>query len=1010
MKRRNTKLTGMGIAAVALLATAAIDERPPQVEQVGFASLPPGGSWEAGDLLEVDVEFSEHVTVTPPGPGTPELPSLRLQIGGEIGLATWDPASSESPRLRFVYRIEETDLDADGISIEADALQANGWTIADLVGNPALLDLGRQAIAPHPDHTVVATAVPASVPALTHVVRSPAPVVYPAAPLSRAPAPRSSVPTVTAVRVVTGEPLQYTFGRGETVWISVAFNEAVVVNGLPTLDLVVGDRRKRAVYHDSGSPTQEVWFKYDVKPEDRDLDGIEVLADGLRPDAAGGIRRADGTAVDLAFGPSVVRAQRHAVDGSLAQPVRVDRVAFLSQPAFGDTYRAGEEVRVLVVFRAPVAVSSARPTLTLTVGRHQRVASWLLSAAEARSWVFHYTIASNDADADGVSIAPTALHIPAGGSVVGVAGTAVDLSLGRHAVASGHRVDGQRPVVDSVVIDSDAGRSWVFKPGMHFRVTVGFNEDIAVHLRSPSRRDGGLRLPRLRLQVGERARHADLDVFRVGSSTLAFEYEFQSDDLDMDGITVAADALDGGDYAITDVAGNPADLTLGRHAVTDDPAHAVDNVAVTDLVLSDAQVVLSASDDDAFDRPIVADEVLVNGAITTRKPVAIVANHLDFGRHGSIEAPAITVIANRVSGGRLDASGSDARRRGRSGTQAGSIFVAAARLERTLLDASGGNGAPGRRGRRGRNGVDGRCTSFFGISKWFGGRRWRNATAGENGGDGGRGGNGGDGGTITLMTLPDSGATAAQSRHRGQHQPVRLFTQRSVGQQALRADRGHCRGRRARAVLVRRQPAAVVGRGTSSVPGRRRGVPTGRSGRNPGDGDRAAPRRRRCGGKSRGRVARKGRDRPARALQARGRSGGCWAGRPPESSVERSGRTAPQCAEAPWLRAGTQAPGRRQESGEVLLPADYRVNCRFGEGMGGVSWRAAVPPVPAHLTTSSAAGQAPAVSAGMSGTGWHSGTHDPRVPTPAGRTSTRRQGNGTPEIASLARNSEPRQK
>ena len=116
--------------------------------------------------------------------------------------------------------------------------------------------------------------------------------------------------------------------------------------------------------------------------------------------------------------------------------------------------------------------------------------------------------------------------------------------------------------------------------------------------------------------------------------------------------------------------------------------------------------------------------------------------------------------------------------------------------------------------------------------------------------------------------------------------------------------------------------------------------------------------------KPRGRVARKGRDRPARALQARGCSGGCWAGRPPESSVERSGRTAPQCAEAPWLRAGTQAPGRRQESDEVLLLADYRVNRRFGEGMGGVSWRAAVPPVPAHLTTSSAAGQAPAISAG----------------------------------------------
>ena len=733
-----------------------VDGRPPVVEQVGFASLPASDSWEAGERLEVDVEFNKDIVVTPAGPGTPELPALRVQIGERTRLAKWDPVGSESPRLRFVYTFGEMDQDADGIGIAADALRDNGWVIADITGNRAYLDLGRQAIAPHADHKVVATEVLESVRVPVQIVRASSPVVDRTAPVPRTPpALPSNGAWVTSVRVVSDESKD-AYGRGEAVWIRIAFNEPVVVSGSPTLDLYIGNRRKRAVCRQAGTSTAELWCRYEVEPTDHDVDGIEIPADGLRVDAGGGIRSAAGAAVNLAFRSSVVDAARLLVDGSLVKPVSVEQVVFASQPAVGDTYRAGEEIRVQVVFESPVAVPSEHPILTLKVGQNQRDASLRPSAAKAHSLMFSYTVASNDMDADGVGIAPDALHVPAGGSILDAAGVTVNLALGRHAVshAPRHRVDGQRPVVSSVVIYSDAGRSGVHAPGARVRITVGLTEEIAVVPRPSSRHNDKLHLPRLGMLVGERVRWAELNVFGVGSSTVTFEYEFQPDDVDLDGITIAA--VDPRDYAITDAVGNPADLTLGSHRVANDSAHVVDNIAANDIVLSDAQVVLTSSDQGVFDQPIVADHVLVNESITTKRPVYIVANHVSFSRNGSIDAPAITVIANRVSGGgRLDASGSDAR--GRAGARAGNggtILVVAARIGRTLLDISGGDGAPGRRGRRGRAGLAGRCTSVFGLSTWFGGQRWRDATAGGNGSDGGRGGNGGLGGTVTLLTLP----------------------------------------------------------------------------------------------------------------------------------------------------------------------------------------------------------------------------------------------------------------
>ena len=143
--------------------------------------------------------------------------------------------------------------------------------------------------------------------------------------------------------------------------------------------------------------------------------------------------------------------------------------------------------------------------------------------------------------------------------------------------------------------------------------------------------------------------------------------------------------------------------------------------------------------------PIVGDKVVVGEQLVSDDAIYIVANHLLFEEPGSLRAPEIVIFAPRITGGNLDVSGVAATFPEKPGTAGGSIFVAAARLEGTQLDSSGGNGADGQDGEDGRPGRDGECGSSLLGGDWVG------ATDGGHGEDGEDGGDGGDGGTITMI-------------------------------------------------------------------------------------------------------------------------------------------------------------------------------------------------------------------------------------------------------------------
>ena len=112
------------------------DDEAPTVHQ-GFVDRPLSGMFRRGDAITLFLTMSEAVTVT----GSP-----RVALG--IGAATRYAAFREiwdSNWLVFDYVVQESDYDADGLSMAADAFELNGGTIRDNSGNDADLVLGHRA-------------------------------------------------------------------------------------------------------------------------------------------------------------------------------------------------------------------------------------------------------------------------------------------------------------------------------------------------------------------------------------------------------------------------------------------------------------------------------------------------------------------------------------------------------------------------------------------------------------------------------------------------------------------------------------------------------------------------------------------------------------------------------------------------------------------------------------------------------------------------------------------------
>uniref|UniRef100_UPI002B487BBB cadherin domain-containing protein n=1 Tax=Aeromonas caviae TaxID=648 RepID=UPI002B487BBB len=229
---------------VTLAINDLVDETAPTVSSIAIsgASGAQNSTLNAGDVVSVTVTMDEATVVDTTG-GTPRV---ALNVGGSTVYADY-VSGSGTASLLFQYTILAGQTDANGISLDADALQANGGTLRDAAGNAA--NLAHGVVADNAGYLVDTTA-----------------------------------PAVSSVGITGASGVQSnTLNAGDVVSVTVTMNEATVVDtsgGTPRVALNIGGSTVYANYV-SGSGTASLLFQYTILAGQTDANGISIVANGL---------------------------------------------------------------------------------------------------------------------------------------------------------------------------------------------------------------------------------------------------------------------------------------------------------------------------------------------------------------------------------------------------------------------------------------------------------------------------------------------------------------------------------------------------------------------------------------------------------------------------------------------------------------------------------------------------------------------------------------------------------
>ncbi len=462
---------------------------------VSSVSVPSNATYKAGDSLNFTVNFSEAVTVT----GTPRLV---LDVGGSTKYATYTGGSGSSA-LTFTYTSASGDYDSNGISVSS--LQTNGGTLKDGVGYSATLTLN-------------------SVASTTGVLVD------------------AVVPTVSSV---TSSTANGTYKAGDTISVIANFSEAVTVTGTPQLTLETGTT-DQVVNYASGSGTSQLVFTYTVQAGDTTSD-LDYVSTGALSLNSGTIKDAAGNSATLTLA-SPGSANSLGANKAIVIDTIAPTVSSVSVPS-NSTYIAGQSLSFTVNFNEAVTVTGT-PRLVLDIGGTSRYATYV-SGSGTSALAFSYTVASGDADGDGIAVSSLQTN---GGTLNDAAGNNATLTLNSVGSTSLVRVDTVAPTVSSVSVPSNAG----YTTGQNLDFTVNFSEAVTVNT------GGGT--PYLGVTVGSTTKQASY-VSGSGTSALLFRYTVSGGDNDSDGIAVASAWTSNGG-TIKDAAGNNAGTSLSSVGAT----------------------------------------------------------------------------------------------------------------------------------------------------------------------------------------------------------------------------------------------------------------------------------------------------------------------------------------------------------------------------------------------------------------------------------------------------------
>ena len=417
-------------------------------------------TYRLSEQIRVTVSFSGPVRVT----GTPQL---GLTIGSRTRQASYNAVrsgvppipealsgpSSPLPSLVFTYRVQATDLDADGISVAANALALNGGTISrtrDARSTAASLS-----------HAAVTTDATRKVDGRLRL------------PVELSP-----------VRDYNTDDLRDgTYRLDEEMLFELYAEPPVTVTGTPRLKMFFGEGNqddyalqtagwdplrqttRYADYDAALSSPNRLVFSYTIRAADSDADGIVVpdapitlnggtIADRADPTNHADLRKPAGGGLQVSScGPwsgscKVDGGGTTHGGGTPAPRLRVNTVRLTGTPASGTTYRLGEQIEVAVTFSKAVTVTGT-PQVGLTIGSQTRQAVYDATQSNGTLVVFSYYVQATDADVDGISIAANALTLN-GGTIRRASDSTTAAALGHAGVGTDdtRKVDGSTDVVE----------------------------------------------------------------------------------------------------------------------------------------------------------------------------------------------------------------------------------------------------------------------------------------------------------------------------------------------------------------------------------------------------------------------------------------------------------------------------------------------------------------------------------------------------------------------------------
>jgi large repetitive protein len=532
--------------------------------------IPAAGKYGTTSTLDFTVHFSENVTVRT----TNGTPTLALTIGGKVVVADFS-AWVGNDALAFSYKIQDGDMDMDGIALGASLL-LNGASIRDAGRNNAKLTLPGGI---DPSGIIVNTVRPTAVlsttaPALvnnpftvTLVFSEPVTGVTESSfqttnlnfdaisttdnihytlavaanyngpvkislPQDGALNPYSSGNTASNEISLMADytspkitkltlPANGTYNTTGVLNFTVEYNEVVYVTttgGTPNIPVTIGTKAVKALCV-SGSGTNTLVYSYAIKEGEKDLDGITLGRD---------IMWGGGRVQDLAGNDALTRLPANSPVGILVNTTRPTVVLSTTAPAV-----LKDPFQVTVVFSEVVSGLTA--------------------------FDFALTNANVTTPQTTDNITYTVWITPSGDGAVSVS---LPADAAENALLNGNTVSNQLsvtadltpPVVTLVGVPADG----YYNASGTLSFTVEYGEQVFVTTTNGT--------PTLPVNIGGTTVQAQ---YSGGSGTpqLTFVYAVQNGDADADGIAVGTTlSLNGA--TIKDAVGNDAGLALHNIATT----------------------------------------------------------------------------------------------------------------------------------------------------------------------------------------------------------------------------------------------------------------------------------------------------------------------------------------------------------------------------------------------------------------------------------------------------------